>query len=86
PEPEAVLQTFYNKIKPAGPGFARFGTGPREPLWPKFLAWISGTALTYGLLFLGGTLIFGNYSQALMYGIGSAFSLVFLIIAIRKDG
>ncbi|MBL8022101.1 MAG: Na+:solute symporter [Leptospirales bacterium] len=85
PEPEPVLQKFYDRIRPAGPGFAQFGSGPREALWPKFLAWFSGTALTYSLLFLGGSLVFSNWNQAYLYGIASVFALSILIFSIRKD-
>ena len=83
PESEETLRNFYNRVRPAGPGFARFGKG--APLLPKFIGWISGTAFTYGVLFLAGSLILGRQADLPLYGAISLVSLAFLVYALRKD-
>lgn len=83
PESEQTLRNFYNRVRPAGPGFARFGKG--APLLPKFIGWIAGTAFTYAVLFLIGSLILGKAADVPLYGALSLVSLAFLVYALRKD-
>ena len=74
PEPRSVLQSFYNRVRPAGPGWQAFaGSGgavsaPPEPLAPNFLNWILGVVVVYSTLFAIGDLLFGY----LLRGLGLA--------------
>ncbi|HMX55745.1 MAG TPA: Na+:solute symporter [Leptospiraceae bacterium] len=83
PEPEHVLQNFAKIVRPAGPGFKRFGGS--GVLWPKFAGWISGTALTYAVLFLSGYLLFGMWERAAYFSVLAIVSLIALIYSIQKD-
>src|SRR4051812_27315033 len=66
PEPEAVLQSFYRRVRPGGPGWAavsaRGGYG-REGIPGGALAWtnwIAGIVAVYSSLFGIGKLILGD--------------------------
>src|SRR6266851_1542483 len=65
PEPDRVLQSFYRRVRPGGPGWARvsarLGFG-REPIPGGALAWtnwIAGIVAVYATLFGIGKVIFG---------------------------
>jgi Na+/proline symporter len=66
PEPPAVLDAFYRRVRPGGPGWAqvsqRLGFG-REPIPGGALAWtnwIAGIVAVYATLFGIGKLIFAE--------------------------
>ncbi len=65
PETDAVLDAFYRRVRPGGPGWRhvaiRTGFG-REPLaggWRAWANWLAGVAAVYSALFGIGKLIFG---------------------------
>ena len=65
PEPDVVLDAFYRRVRPGGPGWAtvsaRLGFG-REPIPGGALAWtnwIAGIVAVYATLFGIGKIIFG---------------------------
>ena len=65
PEPDRVLQAFYRRVRPGGPGWARvssqLGYG-REPIPGGALAWtnwIAGIIAVYATLFGIGKIVFG---------------------------
>jgi Na+/proline symporter len=65
PEPDAVLEAFYRRVRPGGPGWAkvseRLGLG-REPIPGGALAWtnwIAGIVAVYATLFGIGKVVFG---------------------------
>jgi Na+/proline symporter len=65
PEPDAVLESFYRRVRPGGPGWARvserLGFG-REPIPGGALAWtnwVAGIVAVYATLFGIGKLVFG---------------------------
>ena len=65
PEPDAVLESFYRRVRPGGPGWAavseRLGFG-REPIPGGALAWtnwIAGIVAVYATLFGIGKIVFG---------------------------
>jgi len=71
PEPDAVLQAFYRKVRPGGPGWARIATGiglGGEPIgggsgvWTN---WIAGVVAVYSTLFGIGKLVFGDLAAGL---------------------
>ena len=66
PEPDAMLEAFYQRVRPGGPGgrriSARLGYG-REPIPGGALAWtnwLAGIVAVYATLFGIGKLIFGE--------------------------
>ena len=71
PEPDAVLETFYRRVRPGGPGWARIsrkaGFG-RETIPGGALAWtnwIAGIIAVYATLFGIGKLVFGEFVPGL---------------------
>ena len=70
PEPASVLQSFYNRVRPAGPGWhvvaARTETPAAERLAPNFLNWILGIVVVYGTLFAIGDLLFGAWLRGVV--------------------
>ncbi|HEX2717541.1 MAG TPA: sodium:solute symporter family protein [Gemmatimonadaceae bacterium] len=79
PEPDAVLDAFYRRVRPGGPGWAmvsrRLGYG-REQIPGGRLAfanWIAGIVAVYGSLFGIGKLVFGDLVRGLILcGIAAA--------------
>src|SRR5262249_21429045 len=66
PAPPAVLEAFYRRVRPGGPGWAlvseRLGLG-REPIPGGALAWtnwIAGIVAVYATLFGIGKLVFAE--------------------------
>jgi SSS family solute:Na+ symporter len=66
PEPAEILESFYRRVRPGGPGWAtistRLGFG-REPIPGGALAWtywIAGVVAVYSTLFGIGKIIFGE--------------------------
>jgi solute:Na+ symporter, SSS family len=71
PEPEEVLERFYRRVRPGGPGWARIsekaGFG-REGIPGGALAWtnwIAGIVAVYSSLFGIGRLVLGDIAQGL---------------------
>src|SRR5687768_16467530 len=71
PEPEEVLERFYRRVRPGGPGWARIsekaGFG-REGIPGGALAWtnwIAGIVAVYSSLFGIGRLVLGDVAQGL---------------------
>ena len=72
PEPDRVLEAFYRRVRPGGPGWAvvseRIGFG-RESIPGGALAWtnwIAGIVAVYSSLFGIGKLVLGNYVPGLV--------------------
>jgi len=72
PEPDRVLEAFYRRVRPGGPGWAvvseRIGFG-RESIPGGALAWtnwIAGIVAVYSSLFGIGKIILGNLLQGLV--------------------
>ena len=92
PEPDAVLDTFYRKVRPGGPGWVgvstRLGYG-REKIPGGALAWtnwIAGVVAVYSSLFGIGKLIFGNYGSAAVFLVVAALAFAWIIRAFRGEG
>ena len=74
PEPDSRLITFYNKVKPEGPGWASFaGKAGLKPwrssggLSAEIANWILGCLLIYSSLFAIGKIIFQEWTPALIF-------------------
>jgi Na+/proline symporter len=65
PEPDRVLEAFYRRVRPGGPGWARISTQlgfGREPIPGGALAWtnwVAGIVAVYATLFGIGKIVFG---------------------------
>jgi SSS family solute:Na+ symporter len=79
PEPDAVLDAFYKRVRPGGPGWAvvsqRLGFG-REPIpggRTAWLNWVAGVVAVYASLFGIGKIVFGEWGLGiLMFAIAAA--------------
>ncbi|MEK6687503.1 MAG: Na+:solute symporter, partial [Gemmatimonadota bacterium] len=83
PTDQATLQTFYDKIRPAGRGWRKAViTDPSEPqgqLSAALLAWFLGCVVVYGAMFATGSLLYGHLlsgSSAAIVSAGAAVALV----------
>jgi solute:Na+ symporter, SSS family len=91
PEPMAVLDTFYRRVRPNaafwGP-VARQATDvpPVRDGQTNLLDWIAGCVMVYLALFGVGKLIFGEYGMAALFLVGSAAAAVFLYIHLSRRG
>ena len=69
PEPDAVLERFYRRVRPGGPGWVRISTKAgfgRENIPGGALAWtnwIAGVVAVYSSLFGIGNLVLGDLVQ-----------------------
>ncbi len=91
PETEDVLETFYRRVRPGGPGWARIsaraGFG-RESTPGGALAWtnwIAGIAAVYSTLFGIGKLIFGDYLAAGILLVIALGSFIWIARSFRSD-
>jgi hypothetical protein len=84
PEPDDVLERFYRRVRPGGPGWARIseraGFG-REGIPGGALAWtnwIAGIVAVYSSLFGIGRLVLGDLVQGLTLLViaGAAFAWI----------
>jgi Na+/proline symporter len=68
PEPDAVLESFYRRVRPGGPGWARVSAAAgfgREPIPGGALAWtnwVAGVVAVYTTLFGIGKCVLGEWS------------------------
>jgi solute:Na+ symporter, SSS family len=64
PTDRATLQTFYDRIRPLGPGWsgavATRPANPRESVTAAFLCWFLGCVVIYAALFGTGYLLYGK--------------------------
>ncbi len=98
PESDSVLQNFYKKIQPGGPGWKHVITkAKRDNIdiadniegWSVpsgILALLLGCFLVYGVLFTTGHIIYGNLQESLIIGSGTVISGILLVRVWRKIG
>src|SRR5690606_33772227 len=69
PESVETLQKFYNQVKPDGnwSSFKSQDEKKKNNIPALFVCWISSVILAYGVLFLTGKVIFGEWFEAGMY-------------------
>jgi solute:Na+ symporter, SSS family len=83
PESNEVLEKFYRKVHPEGPGWKvvaqQLGMPPGESLWPTAFNWFCGVVLVYGSLFGIGKLIFKEWLAGGSYLSIAAISGVVLL-------
>jgi SSS family solute:Na+ symporter len=91
PEPDSVLEAFYQRVRPGGPGWRRvserLGYG-REGIPGGALAWtnwIAGVVAVYTSLFGIGKLIFGHYVHGIALLLVSALSFGWIAKSFRSE-
>jgi len=70
PVEHSVLQEFYYKTKPEGPGWRIFHHESRRSTAPfvrMAIQWLSGIVMVYAALFGIGSFLFGEYARAFIY-------------------
>jgi Na+/proline symporter len=78
------LVSFYNRVRPAGPGWARLRRehdleASPDSLPQAFAAWIAGIAAIYCALFGTGEFIFGHLMQGTIFAAVCAVAVVALV-------
>ena len=91
PESEAVLDRFYQKVRPGGPGWAavsqRLGYG-REPIpggalnWTN---WVAGVVAVYSSLFGIGRIVFGEVGSGLLILFIAAVAFAWIARSFRSE-
>ncbi|MEO7712479.1 MAG: sodium:solute symporter family protein [Gemmatimonadaceae bacterium] len=91
PEPDSKLESFYQRVRPGGPGWRRIseklGYG-REPIPGGALAWtnwLAGIVAVYASLFGIGKLIFGEYLTGAIMLIVAALAFGWIAKAFREE-
>jgi solute:Na+ symporter, SSS family len=91
PEPEPVLEAFYRRVRPGGPGWRRIsdavGYG-KESIPGGKLAWanwIAGVIAVYATLFGIGKIIFGEWLTGLALLALAVGSFVWIAQALKAD-
>jgi SSS family solute:Na+ symporter len=91
PEPAAVLDAFYRRVRPGGPGWAtvstRLGYG-RESTPGGALAWtnwIAGIVAVYATLFGIGKLIFGEWMAGAIMLVVAALAFAWIARSFQND-
>jgi Na+/proline symporter len=91
PEPDSVLDAFYRRVRPGGPGWrtvsARLGFG-RERIPGGALAWtnwIAGIVAVYATLFGIGKLVFGELSSGLILLVIAAAAFAWIARSFRGE-
>ena len=82
PENDQTLRNFVKKIKPGGPGWAKYSDGILSGEWPVpkgILSMLLGCTTVYGILFGVGQLIYGHNLSGLFILIISIISSIGLI-------
>ena len=91
PEPDSKLESFYQRVRPGGPGWRRIseklGYG-REAIPGGALAWtnwLAGIVAVYASLFGIGKLIFGEYLTGAIMLIVAALAFGWIAKAFREE-
>ncbi|HTD82381.1 MAG TPA: sodium:solute symporter family protein [Gemmatimonadaceae bacterium] len=91
PEPDAMLQSFYRRVRPGGPGWARvsesLGYG-RETIPGGALAWtnwIAGIVAVYSTLFGIGKLVLGDTGAGLVMLVIAIIAFAWIARSFREE-
>jgi Na+/proline symporter len=90
PEPRETLAAFYEKVRPAGPGWRRIAgaaaVAEQRGEIPRNLAfWALGTVFVYSLMFATGAVLFGDTGRALLFGAALAVSGTLLFAGLARE-
>ena len=84
PTDRATLVRFYERVRPAGPGWvpvramSRVGPSP-DSLPQQFLAWTTGCVFVYAALFATGSFLYGRTASAIALAAVAVVSGVLLV-------
>jgi Na+/proline symporter len=91
PEQASILESFYRRVRPGGPGWARvseqIGLG-REPIPGGALAWtnwIAGIVAVYSTLFGIGKVVFGQIGTGLILLVIAVIAFSWIARAFRSE-
>ena len=91
PEPDRVLESFYRRVRPGGPGWAkvseRIGFG-RESIPGGALAWtnwIAGIVAVYSSLFGIGKIVLGNVLEGLIMLVIAVAAFAWIARSFREE-
>lgn len=87
PARKETLQSFYDHIRPMGPGWKGSGivtaeADPNESATAAFMAWFLGCVTIYGALFSTGYVLYGNVAMGVVCGaaaLGAAWGVLRLL-------
>jgi hypothetical protein len=91
PEPEAVLEKFYRRVRPGGPGWRRISENAgfgREGIPGGALAWtnwIAGIIAVYSSLFGIGKIVLGETVTGLLLLLLSAAAFAWIARSFREE-
>jgi Na+/proline symporter len=91
PEPDRVLEAFYRRVRPGGPGWAKVSTKigfGRESIPGGALAWtnwIAGIVAVYSSLFGIGKIVLGNLVPGLVMLIIAAIAFAWIARSFREE-
>jgi SSS family solute:Na+ symporter len=89
PEPESVLEAFYRRVRPGGPGWRRistrlgFGTEPIPGGKLAWVNWLAGVVAVYASLFGIGKVIFGEWGAGIVLLVIAGLSFAWIARALR---
>ena len=91
PEPVSVLESFYERVRPGGPGWlavsTKLGYG-REPIPGGALAWtnwLAGIVAVYATLFGVGKILFGEAAPGLVMLIIAVLAFAWIARSFRSE-
>jgi solute:Na+ symporter, SSS family len=88
PEKPEILQKFYERIQPQGswkPVRESMNIPqPRSTMPFLFLSWISAIVMTYSVLFLIGSIIFGDYGVAGVLLVSASVGFFFMRMGMKR--
>jgi Na+/proline symporter len=90
-EPDAVLESFYRRVRPGGPGWRRvaeragFGAEPIAVGRGAWLNWIAGVVAAYATLFGIGKLIFGPLHTGFLLLTLAAVAFAWIARSFRQE-
>ncbi|GAA4774371.1 Na+:solute symporter [Stakelama sediminis] len=89
PTDEKVLQAFFDRVHPPGPGWRRYrdpevGNAQRGQLGTAFFCTIAGCAMVYGILFSVGEALRGDTITAIWLGGAAAIAAVALFFGWKR--
>ena len=89
PADEAVLAAFYERVRPAGPGWARVRRKSGLPASPDslplaLLGWVLGLACIYGTLFAAGAFLYGRPAEGAGWTVVTLAATIALLATGRR--
>ena len=86
PERRETLQAFWQKVRPAGPGWRPVATEPiRGEIGRNLLLWIFGVVMVYSMMFATGSLIFNDHPRLFLFTTALIISASGLIWGLKRE-